>query len=90
MFFVAIGVLLILLNLLGIGPMGDWNWNLTGDLWKFALPFVCAIGWWAWSDSTGYTKQREMDRLDERKEARRQKNLDALGLDTRARRKRKS
>jgi small Trp-rich protein len=90
MIFVGVGVLLIVLNLLGIGPFGNWTWTLGGDLWKFALPFVLAVGWWAWSDKTGYTKQREMDRHDERKEARRQKHLDALGLDTRARRKRKS
>jgi small Trp-rich protein len=89
MIFVVIGVLLIVLNLLGIGPMGNWTWNLTGDLWKFAFPFACAVIWWVWADKTGYTKRREMERMDERKELRRQKNLDALGLDTHARRKRK-
>jgi small Trp-rich protein len=87
MWFVAVGVVLILLNLFGIGPFADWTWNLTGDLWKFALPFVFAIGWWAWSDSSGLTKRREMERMDQKKEARREKNMVALGLDTRARRK---
>ena len=89
MFFVVIGVLLVGLNLLGIGPMGQWTWNLSGDLWKFALPFACALVWWIWSDKSGLTKRREMERMDERKEARRQQNLNALGLDSRARRKRK-
>ena len=89
MFFVVIGVLLILLNLLGIGPVGEWTWTLGGDLWKFALPFVFAVVWWTWADSSGLTKRREMERMDEKKEARREKNMDALGLNTRSRRKRK-
>ena len=89
MFFVVVGVILILLNLLGIGPVGDWTWTLGGDLWKFALPFVFAVAWWTWADSSGLTKRREMERMDEKKEARREKNMDALGLNTRSRRKRK-
>jgi small Trp-rich protein len=87
MWFVAVGVLLIMLNLFGIGPFADWTWNLTGDLWKFVLPFVFAVGWWAWSDSSGLTKRREMERMDRKKEERREKNMVALGMDTRARRK---
>ena len=89
MFFVVVGVILILLNLLGIGPVGEWTWTLGGDLWKFALPFVFAVAWWTWADSSGLTKRREMERMDEKKEARREKNMDALGLNTRSRRKRK-
>jgi small Trp-rich protein len=89
MWFVAVGVVLILLNLLGIGPVGEWTWNLTGDLWKFAMPFAFALGWWAWSDTSGLTKRREMERMDARKETRRQKNMEALGLPTRSGRKRK-
>ena len=42
MYFVVIGVVLVLLHLLGIGPPAAWNWNLLGDLWKFALPFLLA------------------------------------------------
>ena len=40
MLFVAIGVLLILLNVANIGPFGAWNWEVWGDLWKFVLPFL--------------------------------------------------
>ncbi len=87
MLFVVVGVVLILLNLLGIGPVAAWTWNLTGDLWKFAMPFAFALGWWAWSDTSGLTKRREMERMDERKENRRLKNMEALGLNTRSGRK---
>ena len=32
MYFVIAGVLMIALNLLGIGPFGAWNWEFSGDL----------------------------------------------------------
>jgi small Trp-rich protein len=89
MWFVAVGVILILLNLLEIGPIGEWTWTLGGDLWKFALPFVFAVGWWAWSDASGLTKRRQMERMDEKRELRREKNMEALGLKVGPRRKHK-
>lgn len=89
MFFVIVGVVIIVANLLGIGPMGNWTWQLTGDLWKFCVPFVIAAIWWAIADSTGYNKRKEMEKMDDKKFARRQQNLKALGLDNRANRKRK-
>jgi small Trp-rich protein len=87
MLFVIIGVLVIFLHLVGIGPMADWNWDLLGDLWKFCVPFALAIVWWAWADVTGYNKRREMEKMEARKAARRESNLEALGMDKRARRK---
>ena len=87
MLFVAIGVVLILLNVANIGPFGAWNWEVWGDLWKFVLPFLCAVAWWIYADKSGLNKQREMDRMEKRKKDRRKDNLAALGMDTRARRK---
>lgn len=89
MLFVIVGVLVIVANLLGIGPMGIWTWNLGGDLWKFCVPFVLAALWWWIADATGYNKRKEMEKMDDKKFARRQENLKALGLDNRANRKRK-
>jgi small Trp-rich protein len=87
MYFVIIGVVIILLNLAGIGPMAEWTWNLTGDLWKFCVPFFFAFVWWVWADVTGYNKRREMEKMEAKKQARREANLEALGMDSRARRK---
>jgi len=87
MFFVIVGVLVILLHLAGIGPMAEWNWNFFGDLWKFCLPFACAVVWWTWADISGYNKRREMEKMEAKKQARREANLEALGMDRRARRK---
>lgn len=87
MLFVAIGVVLILLNLAGVGVVGTWNWELFGDLWKFATPFIFALLWWVWSDKSGLNKRREMERMEKKKADRRTENLAKLGMDTRARRK---
>jgi small Trp-rich protein len=87
MFFVIVGVLLILTNLVGFGPTADWTREFTGDLWKFCVPFVFAALWWVWSDKTGLNKRREIERMDKKKADRRLENLASLGLDTRNRRK---
>ena len=87
MFFVGVGVVLILLNIAGIGPVGRWEWTNFGDLAKFVTPFLLAMGWWIWSDVSGLNKRREMERMEEKKKNRRQENLAALGMDTRSRRK---
>lgn len=84
MWFVAVGVALVLLKLLAFGPIfgavGDLSW------WWVLSPFAGAVAWWAWADSSGLTQRKAMQRLDERKAARRAKALDALGQgDTRKR-----
>ena len=89
MYFVVLGLLLIVLNLAGIGPMADWTWNLTGDLWKFALPFICAAIWWTWADASGYNKRREMEKMDAKRQARRESNLEALGMGSRVQHKKR-
>ena len=83
MFFVIVGVLIIVLNLLGIGPFGTWNWEFTGDVWKFTVPFILAALWWVWADKTGLNKRREMQKMEDRKEKRRRENLANMGLDYR-------
>ena len=80
MFFVIVGVILVVCNLMGWGPMGQWNWDLTGDLWKMVLPFVLAVVWWIWSDATGWTKKKAMMRDQQRKQDRLDRNIDAMGL----------
>jgi len=90
MYFVIAGVLIIALNLLGVGPMAAWTWNISGDLWEFCVPFAFAVVWWAWADVTGYNKRREMEKMDARKQARREQNLVALGMDKTARRAKKA
>jgi small Trp-rich protein len=80
MLFVLVGVILIFCNLFDIGPMATWNWDFTGDLWKFGLPFALAALWWLWADMTGWTKRKAMEKDDERKRDRQDRNIDAMGL----------
>jgi len=87
MLFVAIGILVIVLNVANIGPFGAWNWEFFGDMWKFTVPFIFAIAWWVYSDVSGLNKRREMDRMEKRKKDRREENLVSLGLNARVRRK---
>ena len=87
MIFVIIGVAMIVMNLLGFGPMAAWKWEFFGDLWKFVAPFILAVLWWIWSDKSGLNKRREMARMDAKKEKRRKDNLAAMGMDTRVGRK---
>lgn len=81
MWFVGVGLLLVGLKLAEIGPTASWSWFVV------LAPFVGAVIWWHWADSTGWTKRKQMDRMDERKEQRRQRQIDAMGLDPKKKRK---
>ncbi len=77
MFFIVVGVLLIVAKLAEFGPVAQWSW------WIVLSPFAAAALWWAFADSTGITKRREMEKLEERKVERRRKAMEALGIDRR-------
>jgi small Trp-rich protein len=74
MYFLGLGVFLLLFKYLEIGPMANWSW------WFILAPFGLAVLWWAWADSTGYTKRKAMERENLRKAERIEKQKDALGL----------
>lgn len=83
MLFVAIGVVLLLLKLAALGPFGEWSWFLV------LSPFGLAVLWWWYADKSGFTQRKAMQRMDERKAARRERALDGLGQgDPNKRRKR--
>jgi small Trp-rich protein len=79
MLFVLIGLALCGLKAAEIGPFAAWSW------WAVLSPFALAAVWWFIADSTGLTKKRAIDRMDDRKAARRKRDMEALGLDTRKR-----
>ena len=72
---------MLVLKLVGVSPVGEWSW-----LWVLA-PFGLAVLWWAWADASGLTQKKAMRRMDEKKEARREKALDALGHGEKQRRR---
>lgn len=69
-----VGLVLLALHVAGVEPVAGWHW-----LW-IALPFAGAAAWWSWSDASGLTRRRVERRLEERKQARRQRDIEALGL----------
>jgi small Trp-rich protein len=80
MYLVLLGVLLLTLKLSEIGPVAHWS------MWYVLAPFVGAVLWWAWADNTGYYQRREMRKLDEKRDLRREKSMDALGTNPKRRR----
>lgn len=77
MWFLAVGLVLLALKMAEIGPVAglSWGWVL--------LPFGLAAVWWAIADSMGITQRRAMDKLAARQQARRERDIKALGLDVR-------
>jgi small Trp-rich protein len=74
MAFVVIGLLLIALKLGAVGPVATLSW-----LWVLS-PFALAIAWWTWSDNSGRTSRKAMEKLDDRKEKRRDEAMSKLGI----------
>ena len=79
MYFVVIGVVLLVLKVAEFGMVATWPW------WGILSPFGLAVVWWAFADKTGYTKRRAMDKMDARVKKRREENLAKLGMDARGR-----
>ncbi len=80
MAFVLLGVLLLGAKLAEVGPVAAmasnfWSWCVT------LLPFLLAAVWWQFADSIGLTQRRAMQKMEDRKAERREKALDALGID---------
>ena len=76
MAFVLIGVLLIVLKL------GGYVQFHKDEFWAWVIvlsPFVGAVLWWWFADSSGLTQKKAMDALDAKKEARRQQLMEGLG-----------
>ncbi len=74
MFLLLIGILGLALKYLEIGPVAGLSW------WLVLSPFALAVVWWAWADASGYTKRKEVEKMDERKQKRIDKQRAAMGL----------
>ncbi len=77
MYFLLLGIALLLMKYLEIGAVANWSW------WIVLAPFGLASAWWAWADASGYSKKKAMEKMDKRKADRLEKSREALGLGTR-------
>jgi small Trp-rich protein len=73
MYLLGIGIVLLALKYLEVGPVAVWDW------WVVLAPFGLAVIWWKWADASGYTKRRAMEREEKKSKARLQRNQAALG-----------
>ncbi len=73
MYLLGLGIVLLLMKYMEMGPVATWSW------WIVLTPFALAVVWWAWADSSGYTKRKAMEREDARRKARVDKNKEAIG-----------
>ena len=73
MYFLGLGVVLLLLKWQEIGPVATWSW------WWVMAPFALAVAWWSWADWSGYTKRKAMEKDDQRKFDRINRQRDAMG-----------
>jgi small Trp-rich protein len=73
MYFLGLGLILLLLKFLEIGPVAAWSW------WVVLLPLALAAAWWAWADASGYTRRKAMAREEQRRQDRIDRSHSAIG-----------
>ena len=73
MWFLALGLIGLVLKYLEIAPVGQLSW------WIVLTPFGLAAAWWAYADASGYTKRRVIERENQRKQERIDRKHSRLG-----------
>jgi small Trp-rich protein len=79
MYLLILGLGLMLLKYFEIGFVAGLSW------WWVLSPFALAVAWWAWADTTGYTKRRVMDKMVQKKQDRIDRQREAMGIKTKRR-----
>ena len=74
MYFLIIGIAALVMKYLEFGPVSSLPW------WAVLSPFGMAIAWWAWADSSGYTKRVEIGLMEKRKQDRIDKQRAQMGM----------
>jgi small Trp-rich protein len=74
MWFLGLGLLLLLLKMQELTPVAGWPW------WGVLSPFGLAAAWWSWADYSGYTKRKVVEKENRRVQARVERQRQAMGL----------
>lgn len=72
MYLLGLAIVLTLLKAAEIGPVAGWSW------WYILGVYGGAAAWWAWADASGYTKRKEMEKMDRRKKERIERQKQAM------------
>ena len=79
MYFLIAGLGLLVWNFWRIGFVADMSW------WWVLSPFAMAFLWWLWADMSGYTKRKEMEKMDQKRKDRVERQRESLGIQSRKR-----
>jgi len=74
MLFLGLGILLLAMKYLAIGPVAEWSW------WVVLSPFALAVAWWSWADWSGYTKRKAVEKENAKRQARIDRSREQLGM----------
>ena len=74
MYFLLIGIVAGALKYFEIDPFTALPW------WMVLSPFGMAVLWWWYADNSGYTKRKEIEKMDKRSEDRIEKSRAAMGM----------
>jgi len=74
MWFLMLGLLAVALKFFEIGFVATWSW------WVVLIPFALAIAWWAWADASGYTKRKVVEKENQRRQDRIDRQRSNLGM----------
>lgn len=74
MYLFGLALILLLLKFLEIGPVAQWSW------WIIVIPFALTAAWWTWADASGYTRRKAIERENQRKADRVQRQREKMGL----------
>ena len=84
MWFLMLGLLGVALKYFEIGFVATLSW------WIVLVPFALAIAWWAWADASGYTKRKVVEKENQRRQDRIDRQRSNLGMiNSRSNRKRR-
>lgn len=81
MYFLGLGLALLIMKYLAVGPVADWSW------WIILAPFGLAVLWWTWADNSGYSKKKAMERENDRRQERIDRNRENMGTSTKKNRR---
>ena len=79
MYFLIAGLGLLVWNFWRIGFVADMSW------WWVLSPFAMAFLWWLWADMSGYTKRKQMEKMDQKRKDRVERQRESLGIQSRKR-----
>ena len=80
MYLLGLSLLILALKYFEIGPVATWSW------WWVLAPFGVAVVWWTWSDASGRSARKAMEKMEDRKRDRLERQKEALGVRPRNRR----